>query len=124
MQAILSIGLAAGLAFPGCQQSDLNHPPDHLLGVWRTDAQPYADDSMEIRSDQVLFGTGNETARVYTIAAVREGVEKGRVLYSIVYHGPDLERQELTFYYQAADGGVITFKYQSQLRWTKKRRDA
>ena len=121
---VLPISMVVAVAILGCNNSQLENPPEHLLGIWYTGEQSYAEDSLEIRHDRILFGTANGERQAYMISAVREGVEKGRVLYTIQYHGPDLGEQELTFFYNVAAGGFITFKHQPQLRWTKKRRSA
>ena len=100
----------------------MKHPPGHLVGQWQTETGPYADDTLEILSDRIIFRSKDDTGQVYTISSVREGVEQGRVTYSILYHGADLEPQELMLYYQPAGNGVVIFRHQPQLKWTKQRR--
>ena len=45
------------LVFVGCAE-ELQPPHDDLLGVWKTDAPRYRGRFFEVRSDALVFGTG------------------------------------------------------------------
>jgi len=114
--AALLAGLPAGQA--GCQPHEAAVPSE-LVGVWRTTAPHYADRFLQFTEHGVVFG--NEDGRpdprqIHAIELVRE---PGRTLYIVSYRNPYEQEYTLAFYYDRADGGVITFKRQQQWQWTK-----
>lgn len=121
-RAFLPILVLVGMAAFGCGQGELKTPPDYLLGIWRTNAVSHTGDTLEIRSDRLLLGKGEEgeeVSRVYMITKIQETVENEQKLYSITYRDLELAVYDLTFFYDPKNGGMITFKNQSHLQWTR-----
>ena len=46
-----------------CQCGKKTAVPDDLIGVWETTAPTYADRFFEIKTDEVIFGTGEGKLR-------------------------------------------------------------
>jgi hypothetical protein len=103
----------------GCQ-SGTTASPDHLVGVWRTTASEYTGRFLTLTKEDITFGTGGDTSVSYPITNVAEEREGAYILYTISYFDAEQESR-LSFYYNAEDGGLITFKGQPHLRWTKDR---
>ena len=95
--------------------------PDQLVGTWKTAAPLYADRFLEIEKEALTFGTGDGSSDSYMIASVEKVNEDQATLYTISY--TDLEGQEymLAFYHDPRKGGLIWFKNQGHLIWTKER---
>lgn len=109
----------------GCQAE--RDVPDQLLGTWKTAAPLYADRFLEIGKEALTFGTGDGASNSYMIESVEkvnEGQEGQATLYSMyTISYTDREGQEymLAFYHDPRKGGLIWFKNQDHLIWTKER---
>lgn len=94
--------------------------PPHLVGVWETRVEGYADQHIFIDRHRIGFGTSAVTADGYVIERIMQSTEGARTLYVISYRGADDARFQLAFYYEPVRGGRITFKNQNHLTWIKK----
>jgi hypothetical protein len=105
-----------------CQCSRKATPPDHLIGVWETTAPDYADHPFEIKTDEVLFGTGEGNFDTYPITKIKieEDRKEQKTLYTIFYKNTAGQKYKFSFYYDPANQGTIRFKNQKQMVWTKK----
>ncbi len=96
--------------------------PEDLIGVWRTTAPAYADRFFEIKTDEVIFGTGEEKFDTYPITKIKiekDNKEQG-TLYIICYKNIEGQEYKFSFYYDPANQGMIRFKNQQEMVWTKK----
>lgn len=107
-----------------CQCGKKTAVPDDLIGVWKTTAPTYADRFFEIKTDEVIFGTGEEKFDTYPITKIK--IEKNReehgTLYIICYKNTAGQEYKFSFYYDPANQGTIRFKNQKEMVWTKKPR--
>ena len=95
--------------------------PTVLVGVWKTVSPQYADRFFEIAHRSIFFGTGDGNAEAYPIVAVDEVREANGVLYTISYRNHDGQEYRLSFYHDPSNAGVIRFKHQRNIQWTKAR---
>ena len=97
--------------------------PEELIGVWVTDDQKYLDHPFEIKRDTLIFeqGLGYFDFDVFPIVDLEKTDADGNTLYIIHYLIPAGRKFEFSFYYAATEGGVIRFKNQPEMKWTKKK---
>ncbi len=93
--------------------------PDALVGRWVTEEPKYADRFFELTKNVVVFGKGYEYLDIRRIRRVVESQTSGGALYSITYANDKGKEYRFSFYYEPKDGGVIRFKNQMQIKWTK-----
>jgi len=105
-----------------CQCGRKTTIPDDLIGVWETTAPDYADHPFEIKTDEVLFGTGEEKFDTYPITKMK--IEKDPLeqmtLHIIYYKNITGQEYKFSFYYDPANQGTIRFKNQKEMVWTKR----
>ena len=104
-----------------CQQ--LLGVPEELIGVWVTKDPNYFDRPFEIKKNTVIFeqGLGYLDFDVYPIEGVKRIESEGKTLYIIYYTIQSGKKFEFSFYYSAAKGGIIRFKNQPEMIWTKRK---
>lgn len=95
--------------------------PGEFLGVWKTVDPRYLDRFFEITPTSIVFGVGEGGVEAYPIVAVEEVRERDAVLHAISYRNQDGQDSRLSFYYDPRDAGVIRFKHQRSIQWTKAR---
>jgi len=105
-----------------CQCGKRPAVPDDLIGVWETAAPTYADRFFEIRTDEIIFGTGEEKFDTYPITKIKIEKDRGEqgTLYVIWYKNIEGQEYKFSFYYDPANQGTIRFKNQQEMVWTKK----
>lgn len=105
-----------------CQPAKKMAVPENLIGVWETTAPTYADRFFEIKTDEVIFSTGEKTFDTYPISKMR--IEKDRkeqkTLYIICYKNAAGQEYKFSFFHDPANQGTIRFKNQNEMVWTKK----
>ncbi|HSF07202.1 MAG TPA: hypothetical protein VLG10_15570 [Methylomirabilota bacterium] len=104
----------------GCQPRSTAVPTE-FLGVWETVNVRYADRFFEISPTSVTFGVGHGSTETYSIVAVERGGERDPALHTISYRNRAGQEGRLNFYYERRDAGVIRFKHQRDIPWTKGR---
>ena len=92
---------------------------DEFCGLWETSAENYEDRFFEITDSTIAFGIGNDKQDIYYIQAVTKTVEDKKNLYTITYEDIEETDFQLSFYYERNAGGVIRFKNQSDIEWTR-----
>lgn len=105
----------------GCQSDTVNDLPGELVGTWRTEAPGYGDRYLTLTPGSVIFGTGEYSYDTYTIVDIEKTTEKSRTVYTVYYKEPGGVNYKLKFYYDADDGGLMTFKNQEHLIWARER---
>lgn len=105
-----------------CQCGRKTTIPEDLIGVWETTAPTYADHPFEIKTDEVLFGTGEGKFDTYPITKIKieEDQQEQKTLYIICYKNTTGQEYKFSFYYDPANQGTIRFKNQKEMVWTKK----
>jgi hypothetical protein len=106
-----------------------NELPPYLIGLWRSSTPGYEDRYMLFTQHSVVFGTGGFSGDVNVIYEVQASpVEAGapapsvgRELFTIRYLDAEKSKSDLQFYYDPPPAGVITFKNQEHLKWTKEK---
>lgn len=95
--------------------------PDELLGIWKTEALKYQDTFFEMKTDLLFLGMKTGEAQSFTVTKVerKKLCEEEWVLYTVFYQNDSLQKFEFPFYYNPAKNGVIRFKNQENLVWTK-----
>ena len=94
--------------------------PAYLVGVWETTIDGYADQHIFIDQTRIGFGTSALAADGYMITNVDEDRDGSRNLFVVSYQYAEQAKYQLSFYYDPAGGGRITFKNQDHLVWTKR----
>jgi hypothetical protein len=92
---------------------------DEFLGIWKTTALNYEDRFFEISESTLTFGTGNGKQDICYIQAATKTVEDKDILYTITYANSEKTEFKLSFYYKKDHGGVILFKNQMDIEWTR-----
>jgi hypothetical protein len=109
------------MVLAACQRGGKAAVPDELIGVWETTTSAYADRFFEIKTDEIIFGTGEETFDTYPITKMI--LEKDRVeqktLYTICYKNMEGQEYKFSFYHDPANQGTIRFKNQKEMVWAK-----
>jgi hypothetical protein len=107
-------------ALIGCGGERTKSVPDELVGVWRTTAPKYADRFLKLTRTAIIFGTGGEGSYARTVVAVEKSREDGDTLYTVFYVDAEGE-YKLAFYYESQNGGVIRYKNQRAIAWTRQK---
>lgn len=105
----------------GCQPRTPSAVPTEFIGVWETANVQYADRFFKIAPTSITFGIGDGNVETYPIVAVEEVRERNAVFHTISYRNQDGQESRLSFYYDPRDAGVIRFKQQRSIQWTKAR---
>ena len=117
------IAFAILILFFGVQcQKDFTVPGE-LIGVWVTDDPKYVDHPFEIKKETLIFeqGMGYLDFDVFPIVGLEQTDADGETLYIIYSVLPAGKKFEFSFYYAPAEGGVLRFKNQPEMKWTKKK---
>ncbi len=95
--------------------------PDSLIGRWTTSEPRYKDRFFELSKVTFTYGLGEDKIDVHFISSIEKSVQDNNTLYTINYHNIDGIEYTRSFYYYPANGGVIKFKNQKGIKWTKKK---
>ena len=97
--------------------------PEELIGIWVTDDPKYVNHPFEIKKGTLIFeqGLGYLDFAVFPIVNVEKSDTGVDTLYIIYYLIPAGRKFEFSFYYTPTEGGVIRFKNQPEMKWTKKK---
>jgi hypothetical protein len=93
--------------------------PENLIGTWTTSEKKYIDRFFELTPNTLTYGIGREKRNAYNISNMKKDVQNNTVLYTIEYHNSDGVQYARSFYYDVTKGGVIKFKNQKNIPWTK-----
>ena len=117
------IAFAILILFFGAQCQKEFTIPDKLIGVWVTDDPKYVAHPFEIKKETLIFeqGLGYLDFDVFPIVDLEKKDAGGSTLYIIHYVLPAGKKFEFSFYYTPTEGGVIRFKNQPEMKWTKKK---
>ena len=114
------MALAVASLLGACQAQSVALP-EGALGHWTTDARRYEDRFFELDAGHLTFGTGGGSSYRNPILRVEVTEEDGRPLYRIDHLDAEGQSYTFSFYYEPANGGVITLKNQTEIHWKKER---
>ena len=94
-------------------------PIDIFLGVWKTSAPKYKDRFFKITASTITFGTGNGNSKKFIVDRVIKTVEEKKTVHTISYRDVEGTDFKLAFFYTTKNKGVIRFKNQQDIEWTR-----
>lgn len=111
--------LAIFVCLFGCQSEKEETIPDALIGVWKTSAPGYENNSLELRKDEILFGVGRSESSANSIFKVKTVSLAGEKtsLITIYYTDGEGKDNAVSIYYDQTPPGSIRFKNQKQIEW-------
>jgi hypothetical protein len=118
----LAVAVCLGL-LGGCGPESTRTVPDELLGRWTTQAAKYADTFFELQRDTLILGLAGGQTEVRAIARVEKVLQDSRPLFTVYYVDPSDPRRaeaKLAFFFEAGGGGVIRWKNQQEIVWTRR----
>ena len=92
---------------------------DSFVGVWKTSVPKYQDRFFKISGSTITFGTGNGNAKNFIVDRVIKKVEEKKTVYTIMYNDVEGSGFKRAFYYTPENNGVIRFKNQPEIEWTR-----
>ena len=97
--------------------------PDELIGEWKTSVPKYEGCHFEVTKLTVAFKPKDEETYSNIITKVKreEDPEEEHILYIIFYKTESGKVYQLSLNYYPEENGVIKFKNQPEIVWTKKR---
>jgi len=105
----------------GCQIWADKTVPEEVSGVWETSAPRYVDSTFELKDEMIIFTNGMTYVNVNFITDIKQSPEKDKTLFVIYFENKEgLEYQRSFYYYKGQNGGMIRFKNQMNVEWTKK----
>jgi hypothetical protein len=118
-QALTAIAIVLSLLGCRAAQEPVVVPPE-LIGVWKTADPRYEDRYFELTIDTITLAMGEDTKESYPIQKLEKSQEMRTALYSLTYRNlVEGVTDTLLFSYDQRGGGVIRFKDQRNLEWTK-----
>jgi hypothetical protein len=112
------MALAVASLLGACQAPSATLPED-AFGHWTTDANRYQDRFFDLDAERLTFGTGGKSSYSNPILQIQITDEQDRLLYHVEHQGSEGQSYTFSFYYQPANGGVITLKNQPDIQWRK-----
>jgi len=102
---------------PRVFSNDLTTMPAELLGVWSTTDPRYADRAFEIKTDSLIFHTGDGSFTEHSIRSVNVVQDDSIPLYVVDYLNND-DAYMFSFYFDS-ESGTIQFQNQREMTWTR-----
>lgn len=104
----------------GCQVRKDNIVTEELIGVWETSASRYEDCFFEIKDEMIIFNNGLDYTNINYINDIEIFPGRGKTLYNMYYKDMQGKEYKLSFFYfKEGNGGVIRFKNQKEIEWTR-----
>ena len=104
-----------------CQKFGGKGFPEELRGVWVSEAPDYERCSLEITTERLIFENGVTFIDINYITKVEQAMEGDAPLYTIHYENKAGESHRLLLLYMKKEnGGLLCFKNQKNITWTKK----
>jgi len=116
------VAFAILMILVGCQSRESATVPDELVGTWKTSAPKYVDRSFEIRKNVIVLGIGKGNTDAHPVLNLQEARDGEAIFYTISYMNYEGRPDRFSFYYDPARGGVIRFKNQQRIEWTRAER--
>lgn len=104
----------------GCQIGGNKTIPRELYGVWETSSPRCEDCLFELREGLVIFQTGLSHMSINHIRDIKKTLQNGWTFFTIYYEdGEGLENKIGLLFYPTNEGGVLKFRNQDYIKWTK-----
>ena len=116
------VALSILVSLIGCGSERTKTVPDELIGTWKTSAAKYADTFIELTRTTITFGAGEAGSHIRSVVAVEKVREDGNTLYTVLYKDPEGQEYKLAFYYDPASDGVMRWRNQQSIAWTRQTR--
>jgi hypothetical protein len=113
------IGIVILVAFFALLPSKPTPLPEELVGVWKTSNPKYADRYLSLTRATIIFGTSKGTIDLNFISNVEKTLQDKAILYTVYFHRSEGEEDNVSFYYDPKNGGIIKFKNQTHIAWIK-----
>jgi hypothetical protein len=107
-----------------CQGGKKPAVPDGLIGVWKTTTPPYDDRFLEIKTNEIIFGTGEDQFDTYPVTKIKIEKASQETFYTICYKNAEGQEYHFSFYYDPANHGTLRIKNQKAMVWTKEEPNA
>ena len=105
----------------GCQILADKTVPEELVGEWETSAPRYMDSTFVLKDEMIIFTNGLDYINVNSITDIKQSPDKDKTLYDIYFKNKEgLKYQRSFYYFKGQNGGMIRFKNQMDVKWTKK----
>jgi hypothetical protein len=116
----LLAGLAILVVFICSQCGKNTTVPDELTGIWRTASPKYEGCFFEFRTNTITIGPLEGEPSTFAITNIKRKKESNEewALYTIFYVDKG-EEYEFPLYFLLEKGGVIRFKNQLDIAWTR-----
>ncbi len=102
----------------GCGAEEDNALPEQLLGVWKSSAKGFEDNSLELRKDAIVFGAGGSEFNPNSIYKVEQTSEAdGRIFLKVFFTDREGNDYDTSFSFNPKDGGSIRFKNRAEVEW-------
>ncbi len=123
---ICSLLLALALLFLGCDSKRAATLPSDLVGTWRTNHPKYQGLYFQLEKDRLAYSTASGSVENYEISKYEklESGRKSKRSSHVVYARRDGQELKLALEYEPIDGGILRFKNQPQIPWTREERPA
>jgi len=111
--------LSICVSFLGCSSESEKTVPDALIGVWKTSAPGYEDNSLSLKKDAILFGVGKgkfTVNSVFKVETVHHPGEKDSLI-TIYFTDEKGKDNAATIYYDTTHPQELRFKHQMQIEW-------
>jgi len=107
--------------FLECQICNDKTIPEELIGVWETSAPHYENCFFKLNDEMIIFNNGLDYINANHITNLETSPERESVLYNIYYEDEKGQEYKLSlFYFKTPNGGVIKFKNQKEIKWTRR----
>lgn len=118
-RSFILAALAVFVCLFGCRSKKDESVPDALIGVWKTSAPGYEDNSLELRKDEILFGQGHSKFSDNSIfeAETIQLPDQKTLLITIHYTDEEGKDNVSSFFYDRTPPVSIRFKNQMQIKW-------
>jgi hypothetical protein len=106
----------------GCHPSENKKVPNELLGEWVTSEPRYADCVLKLIDGLIIFGNGLDNQIVNYIVNIKKVCNGQSTLYTIYYEDSrGLKYKFPVFFGFENKKGVLRFKNQKHIPWTKRK---
>jgi hypothetical protein len=94
--------------------------PQHMIGVWHSDAPGYEDRYFELTDAIMVFGQGQRRLNIQFISRVKaKQLKGGRTRYTIHHKDSYGFEQKTVFLFEKGDVGRLWFNHQENVVWQK-----
>jgi len=95
--------------------------PEEIIGRWKTASHKYKDTYFELEKNRIIILDLKGSFDINFITKIKRKKTNNDdwVFFNIFYQNADMKKIEFPFYYNPVDNGLIRFKNQPSLVWTR-----